>query len=173
MSVFKVTSDYKTIINKDAAKLVPELRLLSQDELIFCILVADDVDGPFRKKPEEERVLMANKRYPNINPESRKIKFALDGYKSLIFDQRRRTVGILSHRSRIIDRDIETDLTMTATKMAEKLKMQEMLQKRIDAIQSEIDSDEMAYEIKGGKTLSFIEKWQMNQKKYKEFNNAL
>jgi hypothetical protein len=173
MSVFKVTSDYKTIINKDAAKLVPELRLLTEDELIFCILVADDVDGPFRKKPPDERVLMALKRYPDIKAESKKMKLAIDGYKSLIFDQRRRTVEILTKRIRIIDIEIETDMAMSASKMGEKLKMQEMLQKRVDAIQSEIDADEMAYEIKGGKKLSFLEKYQMNQKKYREFQNAL
>jgi len=173
MSVFKVTSDYKTIINKDAAKLVPELRLLSQDELIFCVLVADDVDGPFRKKPLEERVMMAKKRYPEVKPDSAKIKNAIEGYKGLVFDMRRHTVGTLTARYQRIDLEIETDLTMTANKMAEKLKMQEMLTKRIDAIQIEIDSDEMAYEIKGGKVLSFLEKWQLNQQKYKEFQNAL
>ncbi len=172
-SVFKVSSDFKTIINKDAAKLVPELRLLTQDELIFCILAADNVDGPFRKKPPEERLLMAKKRYPSIKAESKKMKIALEGYKGLVFDQRRHTVEVLTFRYNKIDIEIETDLTMSATKMAEKLKMQEMLLSRIEVIQSDIASDEMAYELKGGKKLSFIEHYQMNQKKYQELQNAL
>jgi len=173
MSVFKVSQDYKTVINPDAAKLVPELKLLDQDELIFCILVADDVDGPLRKKPVSERLLMAKRRYPDVDEESEKIKMAIDGYKSLVFDRRKYTIEVLNRRYRDIDLEIETDHSMSANKLAERLKMQDLLNKRIDAIQSDIDSDEQAYELMGGKKLSYIEQWQLNQKEYQEFKNEL
>jgi len=173
MAVFKVTSDFKTVINPDAAKLVPELKLVSENELIFCILAIDDVDGPFRKKPASERMLMAKKRYPDIKEESQMMLTAMAGYKGLLFDRRKHTIEVLERRYRVLDVELETDLTMTPNKMAGVLKMQEMLSKRIEGLQSEIDSDEMAYEIRGAKKLSFIEKWQLNQKEWAKFNSEL
>jgi len=161
------------VINADAAKLVPELRSLSQDELIFCILAVDDVDGPFRKKPEHERLLMAGKRYPDIEVDTDRMKIAFDGYKSLIFDRRRKTIETLEYRYALIDREIETNLTMTPTKMTESIKMQEIISKRIETIQNDIDSDQLAYELRGGKKMSFLENWQANQKKYAEYKNEL
>jgi len=173
MSVFKVDSDFKVVVNSDAAKLVPELKLLSQDELIFSILAVDDVDGPFRKKPVDERLLMAKKRYPAVNPESTKMKQAMESYRGLIFDRRRKTIDTLNYRYNMIDREIETNMTMTASKLSENIRMQELIAKRIETLQQDIDSDEMAYELKGGKQMSFLEKWQINQKKYEEYKSEL
>ena len=77
MGGFKVDRNWKVIIDIEAAKLVPELRSLSEEELLYVILVADYVDGPFRKQPPEERRIMAVRRVygkDKVLKETEKIK---------------------------------------------------------------------------------------------------
>jgi len=94
MSVFKVDKNYKVILNPEAAKLVPELAALNEDMLMYVILVADYCDGPFRRKPYEERRALAIKRVfgaKSVNVDTKQILSAIDSYKGLVFDVRRET----------------------------------------------------------------------------------
>ena len=83
MSVFKVDRNFKVIINLEAARLVPELQSLSQDQLRYVILVVDYVDGPFRKKPPDERRILASRKVfgkDKMMQESEKVKNAMEAY---------------------------------------------------------------------------------------------
>lgn len=172
MSVFKVDHNYEVILNMDAVKLVPELSSLDQNELIYVILVADNVDGPYRKKPLEERVLMAYKRVfgsEKVDMTSDKIRIAIEAYKSLIFDIRRETIDIYNSKIRVLQKEsLAPDVTFSRMKEIDSTIT--FMMERIRTINHEIDIEEgEEIELKGKKKLSYLEIWQRNQKTYREY----
>lgn len=174
MSVFKMDKNFEVVLNKDAVKLVPELSTLTQDELKYVILVADYVDGPYRKKPIDERRLMAKKNVygaKKTNAEPPKIKNALAGYKSLVFDIRRETIDVYKQKIKRAHKDSLAENTTTNELKAIDTSIS-FLTSRIESIQKDLDLEEMAnLELKAGRQLSQIEIWQRNQKAHKEFNS--
>lgn len=176
MSVFKVDKDFNVIVNIDAVKLVPELSNLSQEELRYVIMVVDYVDGPFRKKPLEERKLLAKKKiFGDIkhNPEIPKVQIAMDAYKSLVFDIRRETIDIYTGKIKELQKEsITKDITFQ--KMKEIDTSIGFMTERISKINKELDIDESEeIEVKGKKRLSYIEIWQRNQREYGEYKTTL
>ncbi len=172
MSVFKVDHNYEVILNMDAVKLVPELSSLDQNELIYVILVADNVDGPYRKKPLEERVLMAYKRVfgsEKVDMSSDRIRIAIEAYKSLIFDIRRETIDIYNSKIRVLQKEsLAPDVTFSRMKEIDSTIT--FMMERIRTINHEIDIEEgEEIELKGKKKLSYLEIWQRNQKTYREY----
>jgi len=172
MSVFKVDHNYEVILNMDAVKLVPELSSLDQNELIYVILVADNVDGPYRKKPLEERVLMAYKRVfgsEKVDMTSDRIRIAIEAYKSLIFDIRRETIDIYNSKIRVLQKEsLAPDVTFSRMKEIDSTIT--FMMERIRTINHEIDIEEgEEIELKGKKKLSYLEIWQRNQKTYREY----
>jgi len=172
MSVFKVDHNYEVILNMDAVKLVPELSSLDQNELIYVILVADNVDGPYRKKPLEERVLMAYKRVfgsEKVDMSSDRIRIAIEAYKSLIFDIRRETIDIYNSKIRVLQKEsLAPDVTFSRMKEIDSTIT--FMMERIRTINHEIDIEEgEEIELKGKKKLSYLEIWQRNQKAYREY----
>ena len=172
MAVFKVDQNYEIILNMDAVKLVPELSALDQKELMYVILVADNVDGPYRKKPYEERCLMAYKRVYGSsegNVSSDKIRNAIEAYKSLIFDVRRETIDIYNGKIRTLQKEtLQPDTSFN--RMKEIDSTISFMMERITRINHDIDIEEgEEIELKGKKKLSYIEIWQRNQKTYREF----
>lgn len=172
MAVFKVDHNYEIVLNMDAVKLVPELSGLDQKELMYVILVADNVDGPYRKRPYEERMLMAYKRVYGTEKKdvtSDKIRIALDAYKSLVFDIRRETIDIYNGKIRTLQKEtLQPDTSFS--RMKEIDSTISFMMDRIARINHEIDIEEgEEIELKGKKKLSYIEIWQKNQKTYREF----
>lgn len=175
MPVFKVDKNFKVSPNSEAIKLVPELSVLTSDEFEFVVLVADYVDGPYRKKPLEERILLAKKKvYGNAKKkcETPKVKNALVVYKSLVFDIRRETIDIFQKKIDILQRDtlnpdtgyndmVKIDKTIT------------FLTNRVESINKSLDLEELNnIEIKAGRQLSRIEIWQRNQKEFTKYNES-
>jgi len=176
MSVFKVDRNFQIILNKDAVKLVPELSTLSQEELRYVILVVDYVDGPFRKKPLEERKLMARRQiYKNSarDPESEKVRIAMEAYKGLVFDIRRETVDVFSTKITALQKEA-LEPNITYTRMIEIDKTISFMQDRITSINHELDVEEgEEVELKGQKKLSYIEIWQGRQRKFAEYQKNM
>lgn len=176
MSVFKVDRNFEIILNRDAVKLVPELSGLSQDELRYVILVIDYVDGPYRKKPFEERQLLARKqvyRDSAKNPETEKVRIGMAAYKSLVFDIRRETVDIYSKKVRALQKE-SLQLEISLTRMKEIDSTISFMQDRIISINHELDiEEEEEVELKGQKKLSYVELWQRNQREYREYQSKL
>lgn len=175
MSVFKIDKNYEIILNSDAVKLVPELSSLSQDELMYVILVADNVDGPYRKKPYEERCLMAYKRVygsRRVNVSTDKIRNAIECYKSLIFDVRRETIDIYNGKIKVLQKEtLQHDVTFA--RMKEIDSTINFMMERIARINHDINIEEgEEIELRGKKKLSYLEIWQRNQKAYREFKEA-
>lgn len=174
MPVFQINKNHTVVLNPEAAKLVPELKSLKEAELWYVILVADYVDGPFRKKPYDERVQMAlkkiwgGKRNP---PTSYKILNAIEAYKSLVFDIRRETVDIYKRKVAILQKEtLKEDLALNSLKQIDQTIR--FLSDRIESIERDLDTEEDEnIELKGQRQLSYLEKWQRNQKEYSKFND--
>ncbi len=177
MAVFKVDKDFQIILNPEAIKLVPELAEISQDELLYVICVIDYDDGPFRKKPLDERKLLARRKYfksQEKDPETPRVKRAMDAYKDLVFDIRRETIDRYLRRIIILQREsLKEEVSISRLKEIDQGIT--FLTGRIDTIQHELDIEEQtdSIKIKGGRKLSRIEIWQRRQKAHREFKDSL
>lgn len=176
MSVFKVDKNFSMIIHPDAYRLVPELKSLDEKDMLYVILVADYIDGPFRKLPIEERKLLAKKKvYGDKAPypeKTAKIRHAIEGYKGLVFDIRYETIDI--YKSKIKKMHLETlSSDISVSRMKEVDASISFLEERIAKIEKDLNmEEEQAIMLRGNKELSFIEKWQRRQKDYKLFKDG-
>lgn len=177
MAVFKVDKEFGAVLNPEAAKLVPELEGLDKKQLLYVILVMDYRDSPYRKKPFEERKNLAKKRlYKNIKAdvESAKVKLAMDAYHGLVFDIRLETLDVYKKKVLMLQKEtLKEDISYTRLKELDQAI--NFLEDRINKIQHEIDIEEEAdaVELKAGRKLSQIERWQRRQKAYKEYKESL
>lgn len=171
MPVFKLKNKNSTILYSDAYKICPELKVLSEKELLYIILSVD-YDSPSHQFPEEERMRRAKRQvYGEIeeSPENTpKIKKAIEFYKSLQYDPRRET--IIKYRSKIESLGHMILSATTAKEISDLDNAIEKLMDRCKKIQNEIDSDDAleSVQLKGGGKLSFLEKWQKNRVSYLE-----
>lgn len=171
MSVFIIDHEFKTILNPDAVRLTDQLSRISEEDLMYIILAYDYTQSPYRMKPEDERKNLARKKVygtmDRIPEKSVIIKSAIEEYKSLIFDVRRETIDnykekIIRLQKQSLMKDIDT------AKLKEVDIGIQFLMKRIVELESEIFIDEkFDFTVKGGKKISFVEKWQMNMKRYR------
>jgi len=175
MAVFQVDRNFTVILNPDAAKLIPELASLTEKELLFVILAEDYADGPFRKKPAEERYALALKKVfkdEDVNLETKRIKIARDGYKSLVFDIRRETLDIYKKKVGVYHSELMAS-NIEFKKMKELDQMIQYLEERIQSIETSLEADDMTnLKLKGDRQLSFIETWQRRQQEYRKFKNS-
>jgi len=174
MSVFKVDKNFEVILNREAVKLVPELANVTQQQLRYIILVVDYVDGPFRKKPPDERKLLARRQVYGdskkiTEPDSLRIK--MEAYKSLVFDIRRETIDVFTQKVTALQKEV-IQPEITFTRMKEIDQSISFMQDRITSINHELDIEEgEEIELKGQKKLSYVEIWQKNQKAYREYQS--
>ena len=164
------------MVNPEAARLVPELQSLSMDQLWYVILVVDYVDGPFRKKPlDERRILAARKIFgkDKAMKESDKVKNAMEAYKGLVFDIRRETVDALKTKVQKLHTELlQPDATARGIEQIDK--SISFLEKRITSIERDLDIEEQEHiELKAGRKLSMIEIWQRNQKRFEEYKDQV
>lgn len=175
MAVFKMDKEFNVVLNKEAVKLVPELQSLKDDLLLYVILVIDYVDGPFRRKPIDERRLMAKKRiWGDVSKkvETDQLRLAMKGYKSLVFDIRRETIDIYKDKIKKMHKEtLIPDIPFS--RMKEIDAAISFLQDRITDMEKELDLEESnQMELKGQKKLSYIEIWQKRQHEYAEYLKA-
>ena len=172
MPVFKVDKNFNVVLNPDAAKLIPELASLSEKELLFVILAVDYVDGPFRKKPVEERRSLALKRVYGDKPanvDNKKMYDAMDSYKGLVFDIRRETLDVYKQKAQLYHKEA-LNPNLEFKRMKDLDQAIQFLEERIDKIETSLLSDEHTeMELKGQKKLSYIEIWQRRQIEYRKF----
>lgn len=175
MAVFQVDKNFSVILNPEAARLVPELSSLTESELLFVVLAEDYADGPYRKKPAEERYSMAVKRVfkdQGVNLETKRMKLARDAYKSLVFDIRRETLDIYKQKIGVYHREM-LSAGLEFKKMKELDQMIQYLEERIQAIETSLEADDIAnVRLKGDRQLSYIEIWQKRQQEYRKFKDS-
>lgn len=178
MSAFKVDKDFRVILNPEAVKLVPELAGINEKELLYVICVVDYESSPFRKKPLDERRILASRKYFKgkdwESVETDRIKMAMDAYKDLVFDIRRETIDKYKRRVLLLQKEsLEDDIQLARLKDIDSAIT--FLTQRIDKLQHELDIEEQSenVKIKGGRKLSFVEIWQRRQQRHREFKDSL
>jgi hypothetical protein len=175
MSVFKVDKNYKVILNSDAAKLIPELAALDEDWLLYVVLVADYCDGPYRKKPLEERRSLAIKRVfgnKEVNVDRKEILSAIDSYKGLVFDIRRETLDVYKEKVRLFHKE-SLSPNLEIKRIKELDGAIQFLTERIEKMEVSLEADDIQeIELKGQKKLSYLEIWQVRQREYRKFKEA-
>lgn len=166
MLLFSLDTSQNAVINIDAAKICPELKKITKEELLYIIVVYDYHSPHSQFDLEERRGIALNKYLKGKkNPETKiAVQKAIEAYKSLQFDQKRETLSI--YREKI--NSLTTDLidAEDSARISDIIKSSESIRKQIDSIEKKIDDDEKMAEIKGGSTLSFIEQVQNNRKEY-------
>lgn len=163
------------MLNPEAAKLVPELQSLTEDQLWYIILVVDYVDGPYRRHPLSERKVMAARTIfkKDSVKESPKVLNAMDAYKGLVFDIRRETVDALKAKVMKLHKELLKDST-TPSALQGIDKSITFLEKRIDSIERDLDMQEKeTIELKAGRKLSMLEEWQRRQMKHHEYKSSI
>lgn len=176
MPVFQIDRNFKVMASPEAAKLVPELQSLTMEQLWYVILVVDYVDSPFRRKPIEERKLLAARKVfgkDKVMKESEKVLNAMEAYKGLVFDIRRETLDALKSKVMKLHKELlRPDVTPSAIQNVDK--SISFLEKRITSIERDLDLEEQeTIEIKAGRQLSMLEKWQRNQKKHQAYKDEI
>lgn len=169
--LFRLDKKFTVVLDEDAMDLEPCLRLLNSKQKLFLVL-GWDYFSPYARLTKEERIGRARRQTygkEDVSPETDK-KFinAIEAYMGLQYDYRR------DFRDSNLDRAKELQHEMISEKDVSKIpKYQSAINVFLDnakKYQAEIDalSIEEQDNLKGDSKLSFIEKWQNNQREYKK-----
>lgn len=165
--IFTLASDGKVILDKNCMKLVPSMKYLSEDELLFVIL-AVDYHSPYNKFPDEERYRKAKNHVygtMQVEPwEEGRIKTAMHDYMSLQYDRRRELKKVLEKKLDLLQgallmEEVATKITNTLTSIKELRKNIADLEKEILTGVSEYQS---ILEGKGNRSLIEIMQYSRN-----------
>lgn len=174
MSVFKMDGKFEVVLNPDAVKLVPELASLNQEQIRYIILSVDYCDSPLRRLPYLERRKRAARmvyKSSSLKIETSKVKKAMIGYKSLVFDIRRETIDTYKEKIRQLHKESLRD-DLTYKQATDNHKLIEFYQERVDDLDKQITTEETEeIQLEGKKKLSLIEVWQRRQEAFKQFNS--
>ncbi len=173
--VFTVNNSHTIILSNDAVKLCPDLRKLTQDQILYIILAYDYIDSPWRRFPLEDRKRLAKRKVwgeKKFIPEDYKdMLIGIEEYKGLVYDVEREQREVLLSKLSSLNTKFSTE-NDTAT-LSVIMKSQDIIQKRIDEYDLKIDIKEEKVKLKAGKRLSYIEQFQRNRAQYEERMNQL
>lgn len=164
--LFYVDSDSLAVLDDEARKLCPELGKLTQREFTFVVLY-EDYGSPYSQMPRNERLKRVKRHvFGDADSEIDKdptIIAAISLYGELQFDVNKETLR--NYREKIVDYSVRVaeasnprDINDLDNAIERLIKRCEILEKTI----SENNKNEII--LKGGGKLSFIEKWQKNQR---------
>jgi len=165
--LFKTQRRNKLVLHPDAIKLTTHLKKLSSDEVYYTIL-AYDYYSKYHQYPLRDRKLRAEREIfgaeaKNIEEGNKKLKDAIEEYKSLQYDYRRELVNTYQEKIELNRAELISASSLAVKKL---LDANRMLDAEINKLQHEIDKNEEALELQGGGRISFIEEWRENRKKY-------
>lgn len=173
--VFTVNSKHTIILSNETLQLCPELKKLTQEQVLYIILAYDYTESPWKRFPLETRKHLAKRKMwgeIDIIPEDFKNVIAgIHEYKGLIYDVEREQRDVLLGKLDSLNNafNIETD----NTRLSSLMKSQDLIQKRIDEVDTRIDIKDEKAKLKAGKKLSLIELFQRNKNEYEEKMNRI
>jgi len=168
-TLFNIDKKGSLIFVNEAMDLAPELRFLDNAERVFLVL-AYDYYSPYRQFPQNEKIskslnhvlTVLNER---INVGTQKMLIAIHLYKSLQYDFRREQVSIFKMKLSQLDADLQQASSSSAIKNI--MDSKTLLKKAIDETENEIDMVvQVKNTVKGGGTVSILEKLKENQTLY-------
>jgi hypothetical protein len=170
--IYEIDKDKQIVLVREAIMLCPELNKLSPEEIKYIIIAYDYVDGPCKKMANSERRNFAiNKLFngKDQNLEAKPyIRSAIDEYQSLIYHTKKHTVDTLNSKIFQLNQELANPDLTDSTKIANIDKSITILEKRKDAYEQEIASDQDLMQLKGGKRkMSLLETMKVNRDLYK------
>ncbi|MAH46773.1 hypothetical protein CMI37_13170 [Candidatus Pacearchaeota archaeon] len=165
--LFKLTKDNSVILHKDCYKLCPELKALTEKQMLYVIL-AYDYKSPYVQLPLEERRRTARSQvYKSMekDPEKKKlVSDAIEMYMSLQYEPKRETLDTYQSKIKMLERELMA--TLDTTEITKITRSIQHLMKSYDEVQKEIERSEIMEELEGGGKLSLLEKMQNSRKLY-------
>jgi len=166
--LFFIDSDNNAVLHPEVVKLSPELGVLSEEEILFIILVYDYY-SIYRQFNEDDRIRKAmihvwNDNNPKIL-QSPKVIRAIEAYRSLQYNPKVEQVKRYQMKiDQMID-TIEAETSVTAIKNAREIISG--LRKEILELENEVaDYARKHGKVKGGMQLSWLENLKENRALY-------
>lgn len=170
LTLFRINAQKKILLDKEAIKLVPELKNLKQDQILYLIL-AYDYNSKYHQWPEEERKRKAcHEVYGTTekDPESSKLmRKAIDGYIGLQYNQKVETIKAYTNKMRRLDLDL--DEAATAKEISDIIRAKQHLNSAIKELERDLDQEYEHIELRGDGNLSLIERCHMMGNNLKEY----
>ncbi len=169
--LFSLNRKGSIVLHPDALNLCPEFRVLTNEEAHFMILFCDYASPLHQLQLPKEDILnkamqMAFGKVDRKLVNKLVIKTAIDAYKGFQYDSRKELMKVYHKKLDALSASLETETGHAAIKNI--LDSQERLRKSMKDLEDEImNNREIQATLKGGGTLSFIEKIMRNQEEYK------
>lgn len=166
--LFSIDKKNNAVLHPQAVMLCPELKDLSQEELLYVIL-AFDYTSPYKQLPELERIRRAKYQVWQKSDyviQNDNIQKAIDAYKGLQYDHDRELV--IKYKATIEKFGQMLVEESNPKKLKELDEGIERLTTRVTALQKKVDSNDEAEVLRGGGELTWIEKWQRNLRAFQK-----
>lgn len=163
MMLFYTDKKGNALLHKDVYRLCPEFSVLKESEVTYIVLVYDYY-SPFSQLEQQDRQRRAEKQlgFENIE-KSDKIRSAIQLYLSIQYDSKRAIIKGYQDKIKMLQHQL-MDPDTSPSKITQILQSQDILQNKIDDLQSEIEFSMFSAELKGGRTKSLLEYMQDNKK---------
>ena len=171
--IYRKTRDNRIELIPEAIELIPQLNHLGESELRYVIMAYDYVDGPYRRKPTQERINLAlqtlwhgAKKQSDIEDEE--VINAITFYKSLIYDANKYIRdGMIEKKHRLRQQILDYDPLSDGNSSAGlKTLMDSMkyITTNLEDLDQEIRNEDDRMQLKGDRTESRIEIMKRNRK---------
>lgn len=175
--IWHLNIDGHVELHEDAIKLIPELAFLEPNLLKYIVLYSDYRKSPIKDFPSIQRDKIAKiksgfKESDDLLNQDF-VKFAMAEFTSLIYDDRRDLRNIFQEKLEKLKLEIR-DPDISFKDLKEKREMIRYFDDEIQKIDTVLNSENLDDDpdLKGNKTLSYLEKWQRRRKKYKLMMNS-
>ena len=171
--VFTVDREFKIILRKEAVKLTTYLHLLDEKTLLYVVLSEDYTYSHYKLKPKTERQQLAIRRVWGSNPpnlsEIENLKESILEYQSLIFDSLKFKRD--TYTSKLVQLGKSLDAESEPARISSILKAIDLIEERLNIIDSEIDRNEEKIQLAGDRKISLIERLMRKRKEYRDMMN--
>lgn len=164
-------SEYRVVLNPEAAMLTTYLSKLPEADLLYVIFVCDYNDSPFWQLPTDIRERKAfAKAYANGEKQLPRdiIENAIEEYRSLIWDEREEDIRMLKDKINKVRKSLMVE--DSDTKIKSLLNSKKMLNEELVALERDKQATVDSFTIKGKRKLSHLELWQRNIRIKKQYD---
>jgi len=167
--LFHIDKQSRKVLNPDAVKLVPELGVLDEQEVV-CLILAYDYHSPYNQFPEEDRQRKAllhvyGGNAPEKFFEKSKIYTAVEAYKSLQYNPKIELIR--KYHNKISTLNDALDDAMDEKAIKDITMSTRELRKYLNELEEEVLGDKLDEGVVMGNTeLSWLEKMQQNRDYY-------
>lgn len=173
--IFQLNSKGTVVLHNDAYKLCPELKNLTEEELLYVIL-AYDYKSPYHNFPEEERIRKAKRQiWKTKDYEFEDVEYidnAIEFYKSLQYDIDQEILR--NYQEKIDQLNARLQKTDANAEIKSIISVIDIMEKKIADIQEKLDKDnEININLKGNIKLSLLERMQRSRELYEKRRNYI